>query len=131
MTVPMTMADGAIDTIMWQIPTGGQFSLVGGYFVGPHHNDPTGYHFPDNTATQRMINTLWSTGKQTAITESVRERARADLAHLQVDVIVVADRGRSKDVLAMLTDLLGLPPVKVDDVWTWRVHDGLAVRSVI
>jgi hypothetical protein len=130
MTVPMTMSNGGIDTINWQVPTNGQFSLVGGYFVGPHDDDQTGHYFPDNTSTQRLINSLWLTGKGPTITADLRAKARTDLTTLEVDVIVVAERGHWQEVNTALTQLLSLAPVRVDDVWTWRIQDGAAIRTV-
>jgi hypothetical protein len=129
MTVPMTMSNGGLDTVNWQVSADGQFSLVGGYFVGPHGTDRSGHSFPVNTATQRMINDLWLTGKAPKITEPQRAQARVDLTALHVDAIVVADRGHTKEVVLALTQLLGVPPAHLTDVWTWRIRDGVAVTS--
>jgi hypothetical protein len=130
MTVPMTMSNGGIDTILWQVPSDGQFKLVGGYFFGPHGADLTGHPFPENTATQRMINTVWLNGKPPAATGALRAQAKADLITLQVDAIVVAQRGHTQDVLNLLTGLLGTAPNQIDDVWVWHIQHGVAIQTV-
>jgi hypothetical protein len=129
MTVPMTMSNGGLDTINWQVPADGQFNLVGGYFLQPHGADKLGHYFPAYTPTQRMLNDLWLTGKAPKVTETQRAQARTDLAALRVDDIVVADRGHTTEVLNTLTQLLGMGPVHRDDVWTWKIRGGIAIQA--
>jgi dolichyl-phosphate beta-glucosyltransferase len=131
LTVPLTMSNGGLDTMNWQIPADGGFALAGGYFLGPHGNDRTGHYFPENTATQRMLNDVWLTGRKPRVGDKERAQARADLARLRVDAVVVqARRGHATEAVEVLTGLLGTPPVEILDVSVWRIHDGTAVQTV-
>lgn len=128
--VPLTL-DVVPDGQRWQAYAlshrQGEFAIPSGFFLGPGGPDGRGKIGPVPRYLDDMLLTVARTGEVPRISRSDREKARADLRHWGVEVVVLADQVHGakwpvheQALLRATTRLLGQPE-RVHDVWLWRV----------
>jgi hypothetical protein len=106
----------------WLSATGQGFRLADGYFVGPTSaQDPTATFGRPPSPTQALLAEVASTGVAPTITDEQRRQARADLAALEADVLVLAPHEHEDALRRTVGDLVG-PPDEVGGVWAWDVR---------
>ncbi len=105
--------------LRWQIDSGFEFSLAGGYFVGPTA-DRKGRYGADDRPTATLLMRAQETGRIPAVDDDTRARAREDLRYWQADVIVLPPTERA-GVLHVTLDQLLFPGEYVDGMWVWDV----------
>ncbi|HEX5597059.1 MAG TPA: DUF2079 domain-containing protein [Micromonosporaceae bacterium] len=105
----------------------GRFAIPSGFFLGPGGPDGRGKIGPILRYFDGLLLDVARSGWVPRITDIDRERARADLQHWGVEVVVLADRihgakwpVHQEAVLRATTELLGAPE-RVHDVWLWRI----------
>ena len=128
--VPVPPASDLLpDGQRWQAAAHFGFAIPAGFFLGPGP-DGRSQIGPIQRPTYEMLMLVARFGWEPVINEYDRRQAQADLAYWHATVVVLSDGGRGSDwtpnqgtLLKVTTDLLG-PPVRVDDVWVWRVSPG-------
>lgn len=107
--------------LRWQVDSGLQFPLAGGYFVGPAP-DKKGRYGPDIRPTALLMAQAQQTDRVPEIDDTTREHALADLNFWKADVIVLPPVEHGRAIHATLDQLLGFPGRYVDGVWVWDVR---------
>ncbi|WP_246023279.1 glycosyl transferase [Nocardia yunnanensis] len=113
--------------LRWQVDSGFEFPLAGGYFVGPTGSDKKGRYGPDDRPTASLLMKAQRANTIPVVDDAARAQALADLRYWHADVVVLppTDNG---DTLRLTVDrLVGFPAKYVDGVWLWDVRD--LVRS--
>ncbi|WP_227978882.1 DUF6541 family protein [Nocardia spumae] len=105
----------------WQIDSGFDFPLAGGYFVGPTA-DKKGRYGPDDRPTAALLMQAQRTDRIPAVDEKARAQALTDLAYWRADVVVLPPTEHGGAVRATLDQLLGIPGQVVDGVVVWDVR---------
>jgi hypothetical protein len=109
-----------IDAYRWQTTVGFDLVLPGGYFLYPAV-DGTGHWGAGTRPTDALLQQVQA-GAPVAVTETDRAAARRDLAFWQADAVVLpVAEDRARELAAALSDLLGRPPTRIDDVLLWDV----------
>jgi hypothetical protein len=118
----------------WQAYTlahgGPHFVIPGGYFLGPGGENGKGRIGAPPRPTDRLLLRAARLGVAPVVDRFDQEQARLDFAYWNVSAVILPDQVSGEgwplayDVLrTAATDLLG-PPVRVDDVWLWRITPG-------
>jgi hypothetical protein len=118
----------------WQAYTlahgGPHFVIPGGYFLGPGGEKGKGRIGAPPRPTDRLLLRAARLGIAPVVDRFDQEQARIDLAYWNVSAVILPDQVSGEgwplahDVLKQAaTDLLG-PPIRVDDVWLWRITPG-------
>ncbi|MEV6431704.1 glycosyl transferase [Nocardia sp. NPDC051463] len=108
--------------LRWQADANFDFALAGGYFVGPTGTTKKGIYGPETRPTAALLVQAQDTGVVPDIDADTRTRALDDLRFWQADVVVLPST-RNVDVLrTTMTQLLGVVPTRVEDVWLWDVR---------
>ncbi|MFQ6331878.1 glycosyl transferase [Nocardia sp. CWNU-33] len=108
--------------LRWQADANFDFALAGGYFVGPTSTTKKGIYGPETRPTTALLVQAQDTGVVPDIDADARTRARDDLRFWQADVVVLPST-KNVDVLrTTMTQLLGVTPTRVEDVWLWDVR---------
>lgn len=117
--VPVPEPDD-VDAYRWQTAVDFDLVLPGGYFLYPSA-DGTGHWGAEVRPTDTLLRSVQA-GTPVTVTARDRAAARADLRYWQADAVLlpVAER-RAQELAAVLTDLLGEQPSRVDDVLLWDV----------
>jgi hypothetical protein len=112
----------------WQTAAHFGFAIPAGFFLGPGGPHGTSRIGPIPRPTYDLLTQVALNGKDPAITDEDRARARADLAYWHAKVIVMSDpgaggrwAGNAGTLRKVATELFG-PPQRVDDVWLWQVN---------
>ncbi|MEU1206437.1 glycosyl transferase [Nocardia sp. NPDC005825] len=108
--------------LRWQVDSGFEFPLAGGYFVGPTGSSKKGRYGPDDRPTASLLTKAQQSNKIPAIDESDRIRALVDLRYWQADVVVLPPTDNADTLRLTLDQLLGFPAKYVDGVWLWDVR---------
>ncbi|KAA0024633.1 glycosyl transferase [Antrihabitans cavernicola] len=130
-TVPLPAPERA-QPLQWQADTDFEYSIVGGYFVGPagssqrnsaHENaEQKGKYGPIDRPTALLLAKVAKTGIVPPIDASTRATAQDDLHYWRADMMVLPG-GRNEPALAATVEqLLGRPGTQVDDVKVWDVR---------
>jgi hypothetical protein len=109
-----------VDAYRWQTTVGFDLVLPGGYFLYPSAGG-AGHWGAAVRPTDTLLR-LVQRGVPVTVTAADRVSARADLAHWVADAVVLpVSEPRAEELAATLTDLLGRPPRRIDDVLLWVV----------
>ncbi|HET7016607.1 MAG TPA: hypothetical protein VFI65_21975 [Streptosporangiaceae bacterium] len=124
------------EAMRWQADSGQQYSLIGGYFIGPAWD---GHAYIDGnglTATSVYLNELWASGLrpgtplalaaagagiQPATESPSTAQVHADLTAWQPQAVVAVTRPGSP-LARFLTGLFGKPAITTATVLAWRPH---------
>ncbi|MEV6771019.1 glycosyl transferase [Nocardia sp. NPDC051030] len=109
--------------LRWQIDSGFQFPLAGGYFVGPTGTDKKGRYGPDDRPTASLLIKAQQSNKVPVVDDAARAQALADLRYWQADVVVLPPTDNTDALRITMDELLGFPAQKVDGVWLWDVRN--------
>lgn len=126
-TVPLPAPESA-RPLQWQVETGFQYPVVGGYFVGPAgssqlNEKQKGKYGPIDRPTALLLGKVAKTGVVPTIDDATRAAARDDLRYWGADMMVLPG-GRNEPALAAAVEqLLGRPGRQVDDVKVWDVRN--------
>jgi hypothetical protein len=75
------------------------------------------------TPTEKLLLTI-GMGTRPDVGPGERAQAAADLRRLRADAVVMAaSPTHTTAVAAQISDLLGRPAVRVDDVYVWQTRD--------
>ncbi|MEV2224898.1 glycosyl transferase [Nocardia vinacea] len=108
--------------LRWQADANFDFALAGGYFVGPTGANKKGIYGPDFRPTTALLVGAQDTGVIPPIDADTRAQALDDLRFWEADVVVLPATKNSEVLRATMTQLLGVAPRQVDDVWLWDVR---------
>ncbi|WP_197320154.1 glycosyl transferase [Saccharomonospora sp. NB11] len=111
------------DALHWQIESGLEFPLAGGYFVGPDGGGD-GRYGPPYRATTYLLQKVHETGRVPELTDEDRRNAVEDLRYWRADVVVLPIGGSEHQVALRQTveGLLGRAGEIRRDVWVWDVR---------
>ncbi|SNT45919.1 hypothetical protein SAMN05421812_106307 [Asanoa hainanensis] len=116
--VPMPTS-GVNDPIRWAAMTMTRMPLAGGYFLAPVGPDRIANFTSDFRPTNYYLRYVSRTGRIPPAAPATRANALADLAYWNAGAVVVPKRRDSSLWIKTLTELYGVPPQKVSDVWLW------------
>ncbi|MGW7272249.1 glycosyltransferase [Streptomyces sp. NPDC054864] len=123
--VPVPLPDPAgAEALHWQTTAGLGFSLPGGYFNGPWGPDRVGIYGAPPRNLSTLLRDVRSAGRAPQITDAWRRAARADLAHWNAGVVVLAPQEHDAELRVTVQELLDRPGKWVDGVWIWDLHKG-------
>jgi hypothetical protein len=133
-------SDGTPDGQRWQAYTlahgGPHFVMPAGYFLGPGGHHGTGKIGAVTRRTDRLFTRAARLGVVPPVNHFDQERARADFAFWNVDLVILPDkvsgaqwRVHYDQLMKTATLLLG-PPERADDVWLWRITPGVTPITV-
>ncbi|WP_433209504.1 glycosyl transferase [Nocardia sp. CA-107356] len=108
--------------LRWQADANFDFPLAGGYFVGPTGADKKGIYGPDFRPTTALLVRAQDSGAVPSIDAETRTQASDDLRFWEADVVVLPATKNSEVLRTTMTQLLGVAPRQVDDVWLWDVR---------
>ncbi|GAB4582354.1 glycosyl transferase [Nocardia sp. IFM 10818] len=108
--------------LRWQIDSGFDFPLAGGYFVGPTGADKKGRYGPDDRPTASLLAKAQRANRVPIVDQAMRDQAFADLRYWQADVVVLPPTDNSTALRLTMDQLLGFPAQQVDGVWLWDVR---------
>jgi Cornifin (SPRR) family len=133
LVVPVPNA-GLTATMRWQADSGRQYSLIGGYFIGPAWNGQAYIDGSGTPPTAVYLNELWFSGLRpgsplelSAAADGIAApsqppsttQVHADFTAMQPQAIVAVTRPGSA-LASYLTGLLGKPTVSTGGVIAWR-----------
>ncbi|GIF71026.1 hypothetical protein [Asanoa siamensis] len=116
--VPMPTS-GVNDPIRWSAKTLTRMPLAGGYFLAPVGPERIASFTSEFRPTNYYLRYVSRTGKIPPASPATRANARADLAYWNAGAVVVPKRRDSELWIKTMTELYGVPPEKVGDVWLW------------
>ncbi|MFI1455323.1 glycosyltransferase [Streptomyces roseus] len=123
--VPVPLPDpGQADALHWQVEADFGFRLAGGYFNGPWGPDRIGIYGATPRHLSNLLRDVRYGQQPPEITPQWRDQARRDLEFWKAGAVVLPFQDRGVELRDMLTELLGQPPQKAEDVWVWRVGPG-------
>ncbi|MEV4129530.1 glycosyl transferase [Nocardia sp. NPDC049707] len=108
--------------LRWQVDANFDFALAGGYFVGPTGANKKGIYGPDFRPTTALLVGAQDSGVVPPIDADTRAQALDDLRFWEADVVVLPATKNSEVLRTTVTQLLGIAPRQVDDVWLWDVR---------
>lgn len=107
----------------WQVDSGFQFPLAGGYFVGPTGTSKKGRYGPDDRPTASLLMKAQQANKVPVVDDIARAQALVDLRYWHADVVVLPPTDNGDTLRLTVDQLLGFPAKYVDGVWLWDVRD--------
>ncbi|WUC01827.1 glycosyl transferase [Nocardia sp. NBC_00565] len=108
--------------LRWQADANFDFPLAGGYFVGPTGAKKKGIYGPDFRPTTALLVGAQDSGVIPPIDDETRAQALDDLRFWEADVVVLPATKNSDVLRTTVSQLLGVAPRQVDDVWLWDVR---------
>jgi hypothetical protein len=113
-----------LSAMSWQIDTGLDFRIVGGYYLAPTPGDPTrrANFGPAYPPTMRLLWYVGEGGGEVFVSNEHRRLAARDLGDYGVTTLVLpVGHARATAVRGVVEQLVG-PGRQVDDVWVWDVR---------
>ncbi|GAB0103289.1 glycosyl transferase [Nocardia sp. JMUB6875] len=108
--------------LRWQVDSGFEFPLAGGYFVGPTGASKKGRYGPDDRPTASLLMRAQRTNTVPVIDDATRAQALEDLRYWRADVVVLPPTDNGDTLRVTVDQLLGFPAEYVDGVWLWDVR---------
>ncbi|MEC3955762.1 glycosyl transferase [Nocardia sp. CDC153] len=108
--------------LRWQVDSGFEFPLAGGYFVGPTGASKKGRYGPDDRPTASLLMKAQRTNTVPTVDDAARAQALADLRYWRADVLVLPPTDNTDTLRQTVDQLLGFPAKLVDGVWVWDVR---------
>jgi len=123
-TVPLPSNTLGLKAVMWSAVTGQEFKIPRGYFLGPDRDQGgVGRFGATRSKTDDLLVKVSNTGRFADVTAADRENALAELRYWRAAIVVLdpTDR-RAEQLRKAVTDLTGITPRYVTDVWVWDVR---------
>jgi hypothetical protein len=116
-----------LTAMQWQLDTGLDFAIVGGYYLAPVPDAPDrrAIFGPTYPPTARLLSFVRHTGVALPVSGDLRRQARDDLRAWRVTTLVLVDSTVDDPVRAVVDELVGRGR-RVDDVWVWDVRSFVA-----
>ncbi|WP_174416430.1 glycosyl transferase [Nocardia concava] len=108
--------------LRWQVDSGFEFPLAGGYFVGPTGASKKGRYGPDDRPTASLLMRAQRSNTVPVVDDATRAQALEDLRYWRADVLVLPPTDNGDTLRATVNQLLGFPAEYVDGVWLWDVR---------
>jgi hypothetical protein len=106
----------------WQ-RSAGDFTLAGGYFLGPGGENGRARFGATPRPTASLIRDVYRTGKVPVVTARMQTDLREDVSYWNAAALVLPDGSQRGPELTQLLDQLAGPGWHVDDVTVWNVKD--------
>lgn len=120
--VPPTSGDEAIAGMFWSARTGLEFTVPGGYFIGPRGPDDPGARWGSpERPTAALLAEVARTGQVPEITDEHRRQAVEDLRFWRAAVVVQGGLHNGNAVKETVDRLLG-PAEPRAGAWVWDVR---------
>jgi hypothetical protein len=124
--VPVPLASNIYgeEPIRWAEETNLEFTMPGGYFLGPDPSTPdrrSMFGAPYRPTSALFIKVVRA-GRVPVITEADRRNAVDDLKFWRAAIVVLPQRTREEALWKLTTDLLGFPPTWKNGIWVWDVR---------
>jgi hypothetical protein len=116
--VPMPTS-GVNDPIRWSAATLTRMPLAGGYFLAPVGPERIASFTSEYRPTNYYLRYVSRTGRIPRASAETRANARSDLSYWNAGAVVIPKRRDSQLWIKTMTELYGVPPQKVGDVWLW------------
>ncbi|MEV0713361.1 hypothetical protein [Asanoa sp. NPDC050611] len=123
--VPMPNS-GINDPIRWSAATLTRMPLAGGYFLAPVGPERIASFTSEYRPTNYFLRYVSRSGRIPSVSAETRANALSDLSYWNAGAVVIPKRRDSQRWIKTLTQLYGVPPQKVGDVWLW---DAAALRK--
>ncbi|MBO4208177.1 hypothetical protein [Micromonospora echinofusca] len=121
--VPPTSGGEGLTGMFWSARTGVEFTVVGGYFIGPRGpQNPRARWGTPNRPTAALLARVAQSGQVPPITDAERAQALADLRYWRAAVVVLGHLRHGYPVKDTLDQLLG-PGRMISGAWVWDVRD--------
>jgi hypothetical protein len=111
---------GHVDAMRWQAAADFRFKLAGGYFIGPSY-DGRALIGPLPRTFLGLLDQIREQGRIDPITAEQRAAVTIDLEHYDARAVIVGPMPHEDVAVALVTELLGRPPVEVGGVNLWRL----------
>lgn len=105
----------------WQAASGYDFTMPGGYFLGPDQSGRAQVGGEPLTALARLLVEVDQTGHVPELSPAMRDQALRQLFNWHVDVVVVGPSGHRTELERTMAAILGRPPVLRAGVSIWEV----------
>jgi hypothetical protein len=124
--VPVPLASDVLglEPIRWAEETNIEFSMPGGYFLGPDPSTPDKRSMfgAPHRPTSALFLKVDRAGKVPVITAADRASAVVDLKYWRAAIVVLSQRPREEALWKLTTELLGFQPTWHNGVWVWDVR---------
>jgi hypothetical protein len=109
------------EPLRWQAATGFDFSMPGGYFIGPGSDGHAYIGGSGPRPSQRLLTQVASgEAAPPPVDAALRRAFTADLAYWGADAVVLGPAERSDLLAGLLSELLG-PGRQIDDLTVWAL----------
>jgi hypothetical protein len=121
-TVPVPNP-GTAAALRWQVDTGLEYRIAGGYFVGPSGQpDGEAKYGAIDRPTAKLLGTAGRTGIVPTLNDDQRRTAREDLAFWDADVVMLPPTENQEALRDTVDDLLGRTATEIDGTYVWDVR---------
>jgi hypothetical protein len=121
-TVPVPNP-GTAAALRWQVDTGLEYRIAGGYFVGPSGQpDGEAKYGAIDRPTAKLLGTAGRTGIVPTLNDDQRRTAREDLAFWDADVVMLPPTENQDALRDTVDDLLGRTATEIDGTYVWDVR---------
>ncbi|KIQ16658.1 6-pyruvoyl-tetrahydropterin synthase-related protein [Rhodococcus sp. MEB064] len=122
LTVPVPNP-GTAAALRWQVATGLEYRIAGGYFVGPSGMaDGEAKYGAIDRPTAKLLGTVGRTGIVPTLSDQQRATAREDLSFWDADVVMVPPTDHQDELRDTVDDLLGQGATDIDGTYVWDVR---------
>jgi hypothetical protein len=119
LVVPMSRGPlSARGPMLWQIDSGFRFRMPGGFFVGSTPDESSGRV---RGSLASFTNRIQTTGVVPRVDETQRSKYLSVLRSWHVQTVVIGPTTAQQQLAAFFTQILGRPPVAIDDAYVWHL----------
>ena len=111
--------------MLWQLSSGMRFRMPDGYA-----NRPGPSLDPPETALGKALIDMQEGGTAPTVSADVRASALATFRQWQIQTVVVGPMVGQDRIVSFLTEVIGVPPAKVDGVYVWQMTDRAATSGL-
>ncbi len=124
LVAPFSRLEVPTEAMVWQALGDMRFRMPEGYYLGPGSNH-TRVYGPAPSATSALMERIWAQGSAPPLDPALRRRVAAELRAWGVRDVLVGPMSHGELMTAVMTSLLGRPPLVRGEVALWLAIDPL------